>query len=738
MRVAFFADRRDTTPRHEEFDTLRDLARRYAEHERRTAKDGALWSPAEYRAGASRGLRGVLAVHAAVLDLDGLTESEADAVLDRLAGIGLAAWVYSTWSHGSAWSLRIAMPLTRPATAEEWPKAWRALHALVPESDVGCKDASRIYYLPSYDGRVTPINTWLEGRALDVDVLLAEPDDIADAIDVSAGEAPEPGAITPEVRLWCQRQLDRACARVRACAFPGPVYPVLNGESYRIGRYVPHVFEVEHVETAIMRAVDERDKMGVYREKNRAIVKRSIEDGARTPWRPAPWLPITEMDMGSRLVRDHGAHMRYVVEWQRWIEYIGHRWTLHGADACTFGAIREMARALREEAEYVPDMRARALREAARSLGSVSRATNVLRAARTVADAHIRIEAMDQNAHALVCANGSIDLRSGVLMEHRADDYATSASPVAYDPEATAPTWERFVLEVSSGDQELAHYLQIAIGYSLHGVIDEHALFFLYGDGANGKSTFLDTLRAVLGDYATVIPSDALLAKRFESHPTTIASMYGKRLVVTNEIDEGRAWDEALVKSLTGGDEIVARRMREDPWTWAPTHTLWVAGNYRPVVRGNDSGIWRRLRLVPFTASFLGREDRGLGRKLRAEGPGILAWAVRGAVAWWRARRLPDAAAVAVATEAYRTEHTPIEDFVAATLTVVADKGIRMSRAQVYQLYSNWCEREGQSVLSARSFTERMRRIPGVNEVRIQGAWHWTNLQKRTTNLHQA
>ena len=319
---------------------------------------------------------------------------------------------------------------------------------------------------------------------------------------------------------------------------------------------------------------------------------------------------------------------------------------------------------------------------------------------------------LDADPWLLNVDNGAIDLRTGCLRDHDRNDLCTKLAPVAYDPDASCPTWDAFLSRAMGGNSELVAYLQSLIGYSLTGVVREHVLAFFFGAGANGKSTFLSTIHAMLGDYASPAPRQLLFRTKGGEHPTGIASLYGKRFVTCSEIEEGLAFDEALVKDLTGGDPIEARRMREDFWTFLPSHTLIMAGNHKPTVRGDDEGIWRRMRLVPWTVTIPEAErDPELPEKLKAELPGILAWAVRGCLGWQKANGLKQPEAVREATTEYRKESDALGQFLA--LHVRFDPEGRCVRKELRERYEEWCKESGYEPLGAKRFTSRVKQDGG-------------------------
>ena len=256
-------------------------------------------------------------------------------------------------------------------------------------------------------------------------------------------------------------------------------------------------------------------------------------------------------------------------------------------------------------------------------------------------------------------------MSTGRLRDFRRSDLITKLAPVRFDPHAKGRTWDRFLYTVFAGQVDLIRYVQRLVGYSLTGNTSEHVLPFLLGGGANGKSTFVELILSLLGpDYAMKAGPDLLMARRGEAHPTERADLHGKRFVACVETEAGRRLNESLVKELTGGDRVRARRMREDFWEFVPMHHVWLAGNHKPVVHGRDHGIWRRLKLIPFLVTIPpGGQDKRLGEKLKAELPGILNWVVAGCLDW-RKNGLNEPDVVRAHTDRYAEEMDEVGRFV--------------------------------------------------------------------------
>lgn len=389
----------------------------------------------------------------------------------------------------------------------------------------------------------------------------------------------------------------------------------------------------------------------------------------------------------------HNGAMLYVPVWRVWLRWDGCRWARDERLAAV-----NLARALcRDKADILED------RDALR-LASAKTIAAVETLARSD-ERHARHpDQFDADPWALNTPAGVVDLHTGRMRTHRKDDYHTKVTGTA--PGRDCPRWLRFLHEITQGDAAIVAYLQRWAGYSLTGVIREHAFLFACGPGGNGKSVLLGTLAAILGDYATTAMSDVFTVTRNEQHPTHLATLRGARLVTVTETEEGRAWAESRIKALTGGDKISARVMRGDPFEFAPQFKLWVAGNHRPVLNNPDLAMRRRLHLVPLTY-VPAKADQGLPDALRAELSGILGWAIEGCLAWQR-EGLGMPAAVKKAGEDYFAE----QDTVAAWLAECCEK-VPNHRAQARGLFQSWAmfaKDRGEDPRNEKWFSEAMQR----------------------------
>lgn len=303
---------------------------------------------------------------------------------------------------------------------------------------------------------------------------------------------------------------------------------------------------------------------------------------------------------------------------------------------------------------------------------------------------------------------GVVDLRTGDLRPARREDMVTkqvSVEPAAKG--AGTPIWTGFLNDVFEGDQEIIGFMQRAAGYALTGLTTEHKLIFLYGTGRNGKSTFLDALQWLWGDYARRAAAATFLYSTTERHPTDIAGLQGARLVVGSELPKGKTWDESVIKDLTGGDRMTARFMRGDFFDFDPQLTLMIAGNNMPSFRGVDEAIRARVVLVPFTVTIPPeKRDKNLPEKLKMEGPAILRWAIEGALEW-RRRGLDVPAKITAASEAYFDDEDTLGQFLADE--TVRDGAQFTTTADMHQRFVQWCQRQGLQDWTRRTLTKELK-----------------------------
>jgi putative DNA primase/helicase len=299
----------------------------------------------------------------------------------------------------------------------------------------------------------------------------------------------------------------------------------------------------------------------------------------------------------------------------------------------------------------------------------------------------------------------TINLVSGTERPSNPNDYITKIAAVAAaKPGTPHPVWDAFLKRVTDNNVKLIGFLQRFLGYCMTGSTAEHVLLFLYGTGANGKGVFIKTITGIFNDYATVAPIDLFLASKHERHPTEIAKLRGARLVVAQETEKGRHWDETKIKTLTSDDELTGRFMRQDFFDFKPTHKLIITGNHKPSLRSVDEAIRRRLLLVPFTVTIPPAErDTKLAEKLKAEWPAILRWMVDGCLEWQRSGLV-----VPEVVRKASDEYFDAQDTIGQWLD---DWAIRDPRAfttttELFRCWKVWCERTNNYVGTERAFAD--------------------------------
>lgn len=315
---------------------------------------------------------------------------------------------------------------------------------------------------------------------------------------------------------------------------------------------------------------------------------------------------------------------------------------------------------------------------------------------------------LDKHKMAFNVPNGTLSLKSGQLVPAKRDYFITKFSPVEFTDNADCPMWRRFLDDIFGGDKELIRYIQKAVGYSMTGDTSEQCVFFLYGTGRNGKSTFLDVLREIFGDYVSNIQPETIMVKNSMGNGinSDIARLKGARMVTTVEPNEGVRLNEGLIKQLTGDDAVTARKLYGNEFEFKPEFKLWMATNHKPIIRGTDDGIWRRIHMIPFTVQIpVDKVDRQLKSKLEREYPAILRWAVEGCLLWQR-EGLKQPRAVLDMTREYRREMDVISGFLDDRCEV--GEGFSAKSSELYAAYSAWCESNTEFKMSNTKFSVEM------------------------------
>ena len=417
-------------------------------------------------------------------------------------------------------------------------------------------------------------------------------------------------------------------------------------------------------------------------------------------------LPLTESGNAERLALRCGRDVRYCNRWKTWLLWDKRRWrrdeTIQIQLLC-----KDTVRALGDAAAVEPDeKRAEKMAAFAKTSESKSARNSMVELARAEPGIAITSDAFDRDLWSLNVNNGTIDLRTGELRPHRRADHLTKLASVDFDPEAACPTWMGFLSRIMQGSEPFMRFIQRAVGYTLTGDTGEHCLFLMVGNGSNGKSTFIEVVREMMGDYAKGTPFATFLDQDGDKGRNDLAALAGARMVSAGEPDEDKSLSTSVIKTITGGDTVTARFLYCEFFDFVPQFKLWLHANHLPRIRQTDEGIWRRIRLLPFTAFIPPAErDHRLKEKLVAELPGILAWAVRGCLEWQK-EGLADPEEVLRATAGYRSDMDVVAQFIGECCVVHPEA--KVAATALYSCYRQWAQDGGDRPMSQRALGTRL------------------------------
>jgi putative DNA primase/helicase len=359
---------------------------------------------------------------------------------------------------------------------------------------------------------------------------------------------------------------------------------------------------------------------------------------------------------------------------------------------------------------------------------SMRRREAFVKAASVIKVLHVTSEDLDPDPWLLNVKNGTINVTTGEFREHRQEDMITKTARVEYKPEADCPLWKQFIREIMDYKADVITFVQTVAGWALTGDISEQTMFILFGSGANGKSTFLNTIMYLLGDYAIATPTETFMRKNGDQYTNDIARLRGTRFVTTTEAEQGRRLSEPLIKKITGNDQMTARFLYGEFFNFTPTFKIFMATNHKPVIKGTDHGIWRRIKLIPFTTRIPEeKQDKHLELKLREEASGILNWLLEG-TARWKREGLKVPVAILNATDEYRGEMDVIGNFLKEYCIQKPDISIRIR--ELFKAYSDWCDENNEHGVSERFFGLRLKEM-GFEQSRTSEARYWCGLGLR-------
>jgi putative DNA primase/helicase len=440
----------------------------------------------------------------------------------------------------------------------------------------------------------------------------------------------------------------------------------------------------------------------------------SSRSGAGSNWAHAEDFESTGMGNAKRFVSMFGHDAKYCGVTKRWFVWNTNRWS---CDQLRAEALAQLS------AEEITDAKHR------KSTCTKRGVEEILFLARSDTSMSVTPTDFDADPMLFNCQSGTIDLRTGKQKPHDRTQLLSRISPVRYAPMGSCPQWSMFLETAFGGDDQLIAYIRRVCGYLLTGEVSEQCLFFMHGDGCNGKSVFASVLQHILGDYARKVPAQILSrSDRVAGEGPTpfLSTLIGARLATSSELEEGQKFAEARIKDMTGGDRLTGRGLRQDPVEFDPMFKLLLYGNHKPEISGVDHGIWRRIHLIPFQVTIAASQrDPRLLDKLKGESGAILAWMVRGCKEWQqRGLRPPDA--VMHATSSYRSESDTVGRFIEECCTRAA--GVFVKKGDLHEAYSSWCLDSGEEPLSKGTFGARVKRL-GFDEKRLNNGRLWIGLE---------
>lgn len=466
----------------------------------------------------------------------------------------------------------------------------------------------------------------------------------------------------------------------------------------------------------INNAIVVKKKVEIFPEQPKQELKSQKKDDSI--FKACSFFQHTDVGNSNRIKERFGNMAKFVKE-IGWIFYRHGKWSTDTGESDAMRMAQQMVCDISKEKDFVEDDYKMPIVKWCKQSQSYNHVVGALKL--SASKLTVSSDIFDTNPLFLNCKNGIVDLKSGKKLEHDFKHFITKQIDIDYDPKAKCPVWERFLKDVFLEDISMIDFVQKAIGYSFTGKTTEQCIFILFGNGSNGKSTFLDILQFIAGDYFARTKAEALMQKDKNSGDANpyIASLFGSRFVTASEVGVQGILNESLIKEMTGDDKIAVRFLHKNPFTFTPQFKLWLATNYKPDIRGNDDGIWRRIKIIPFNAKFYDendadapancvRKDKMLLLKLKAESKGILNWIIKGAIKWAEVGGtglfIPEK--IQQATLDYRKEMDILGNFAEDCCDISLERNC--SCDDLYKVYRRWCLESGHYAITKNKFGRKM------------------------------
>lgn len=452
--------------------------------------------------------------------------------------------------------------------------------------------------------------------------------------------------------------------------------------------------------------MSEKSKNKITDEKERAAIEELTRDLKANKFVKGE-MQFTDVTNRDYFLKAHGDHIRFCTTWNKFLIWNGTCWqtdTRAGVESLCVGFVHKMYRGMRviNDLQLRKDFEKHLIKS--ESFRRIQALVGLLKVSETII---VEDHELDTDEYLFNVQGNTLNLKNGKGLPPDPKKLITKKSQFIYDKEAKCPTWDMFLMQIFNSDFELIRFVQKAMGYAMSGDVSEQCLFILWGTGANGKSTFLNVLQALFGDYACTTGTETFMKKTSEQS-NDLARLKGIRLVTTTEVEQGKTLSESLIKQITGGDEITARFLYGEYFSFKPTFKIFLATNHKPKIRGADNGIWRRIKMIPFDVTIPPEQrDKTLTEKLIAENSGILNWLIQG-YSLWRKEGLNEPDAILKANEEYKMDMDVVGTFINDCLDIDASMKWRLPNQMLYQTYIKWCTVNNERVMSQKWLTMRM------------------------------
>ena len=475
--------------------------------------------------------------------------------------------------------------------------------------------------------------------------------------------------------------------------------------------------------------MNEKAKIRISDDKERQAIEELSRDLKSNKFVKGE-MQFTDVTNRDYFLKAHGNHIRFCTTWNKFLLWNGTCWqtdTRAGVESLCVGFVHKMYRGMRviNDLQLRKDFEKHLIKS--ESFRRIQALVGLLKISEEII---VEDHELDTDEYLFNVQGNTLNLKNGKGLSPEPKNLITKKSRFIYDKDAKCPTWDMFLMQIFNNDLELIHFVQKAMGYAMSGDVSEQCLFILWGTGANGKSTFLNVLQELFGDYACSTGTETFMRKTSENS-NDLARLKGARLVTTSEVEQGKPLSESLIKLITGEDELTARFLYGEYFSFKPTFKIFIATNHKPKIRGADNGIWRRIKMIPFTVTIPPEQrDKKLTEKLIAENSGILNWLIAG-YAMWRKEGLSDEPeAVKNANEEYKMDMDSVGTFVTDCFEIDASMKWRLHTKILYETYIKWCAKNNEKIMTQKWLALRMQE-KGFKRMASNGQRMWLGLVLR-------